>query len=445
MDEEKIVYRIDELPNPDDKKKIIECLKLDHRYVGDKEKEDYGPLFSEFIKTDGMFYQFNMFVKGKTYGKYHEGDLVVALRGNGNCITIYHNNHVVWELSLKTARNGKTTYVVSFNYDHARYYYGDNENCLAPLRRLLADNWFKRASREKGEKFKIEMEDNIPRNASIGLLRWERCKEDGPFPEDKVKESYNIIMGIMDTYFDIRYQKDQFRKKAGIVNEAKEAVTNRPSCIETRWRQRLFNNFKSISGEKETDLFAYDLEFSQKFPDSSIRSKIGVNEPDLLAIRFENGKPQKLFFVEVKSTFSACTSNTSGAEAHMKGMKRYTDEERFISKRVDDAWEILKQYKKIGVYKVLDELDFDELRKSCDLSKNVERVLLFTNNALPPKETQKGEEEKKSALDYYEHEVYKARVNEKAKKEMYNCRIWITTNNYFDDREIEIEEVYKPE
>ena len=107
MDEEKIVYRIDELPNPDDKKKIIECLKLDHRYVGDKEKEDYGPLFSEFIKTDGMFYQFNMFVKGKTYGKYHEGDLVVALRGNGNCITIYHNNHVVWELSLKTARNGK--------------------------------------------------------------------------------------------------------------------------------------------------------------------------------------------------------------------------------------------------------------------------------------------------------------------------------------------------
>lgn len=423
------VCKIEEL-SAEEQRKLKKKLESDHRYIGKKDEEneeEYGPLFDAFVNENGMFYQFNEFVKK------HKGELVVAFRGNGDNITIYHNNHVVWELSMTSKE-----YKVSFNYDHARYYCGregkdSNADCLGPLEDLYKLG-FKRSQKESPYKFKITEKVNesgsISRNAEIGVLHWKK-KAGNPYSYGDIKKSYITIIDIMDSYFNIHRAEDRFRKKAEIINETKEACVYRPSYVEKRWQQRLFNHFKSVDGEKTTDLFAYDLEFSQAFPDTSIRGKIGVNEPDILAIRFENKVPKKLYFVEVKSTKTACTSDTSGALEHMEGMRRYCDELWFMEKRMEDVWEILKQYKKTGIYHQLADIDIDQHIGCLDPKKDVERVLLFTNNELPQSEMTEEERQKGSALDYYNNEIYKKRVNDGAKDN--SCRIWITKSNYFDE------------
>ena len=418
MYKDKKYYTVAELSDSE-QQLVKNTLSNDHRYIGDKSNEDNGQLFNEFNEKDGMFFQFKRMVEA------YLGELVVAFRGNSNKITVYYNNHVVWDLAMA----GKKCYTASFNYDHARYYCGkggkdDGEDCLEPLKNLLyvdenkSKRWF---YREKEEEFK-----KTDKQAAIGILKWKREKGH-PFEYDLIEKSYFIIKDILDSYFNIRCSIDQFRKKAKIA----PPKIAKKSYIEKRWQQVLFNYFKNTEGEAITDLFAYDLEFSQPFPNKKIREKIGVNEPDILAVRFENGVPKQLLFVEVKSTKCACKDRSSGVKGHIIGMKRYTDEECFLRKRVDDVWRILEQYQLTGLYKQLEGINFGELKKSIKLEENVERVILFTNNELPPEEMTEDEREKGSALDYFNDPKNNKKIWTLANENQ--CKIWVTEGDYFAD------------
>ncbi len=397
---------------------LKEIVAKEHRYVGDRSKENYGPLFDAFVNPKGMFYQFNQFVKEPSK------DLVVALRGNSGsngAIIIYYCNHVVWELSLGGKKNNQD-YKVRFNYDHARYY--DAEDCLEPLKRLKDQDTigFKEVSeKQEGQDFKID-KDGRP---GIGYVQWSR-KAGSPYECEKIEASYKEILCIMKSYFNIRLEKDMFREKVGVSTASEN---RKPSYVEKRWQQRLFQHMKSTDGKEETAVFAYDLEFAQKFKESSIRNEIGVNEPDILALRFKDGKPAKLLLIEVKSTKSACVSQTSGIPQHLEGMKRYSEEELFMKSRMEDVWEILKQYQKMELYSALSGLDIDSFEGCLNWKEDVERVLLLTNHELPSEEMTVEEREKESALDYYEANA--DYVNELART--YQCKIWTTKSNYFDE------------
>ena len=70
------------------------------------------------------------------------------------------------------------------------------------------------------------------------------------------------------------------------------------------------------------------------------------NQPDSLAIRFKNGKPEKLVFVELKSTATAMKGSKSGAISHMLGMRNYVDNPlnaQFLKNRKREAYEIMKK------------------------------------------------------------------------------------------------------
>jgi hypothetical protein len=165
-----------------------------------------------------------------------------------------------------------------------------------------------------------------------------------------------------------------------------------------------------------------------------------VNEPDLLAVRFENGVAKKLVFIEVKSTDSACQPGKSGIESHMNGMKKYADEQLFVESRRIDVLELLKQYQKTGLYPQLNQINIEAFKDSFNHEKDIERVMLFTNNELPEGEMTDEERKKDNALNYYKRN--KKKVREWADE--YRCQIWITENNYFND-EIEIKCDYEPQ
>ena len=69
-------------------------------------------LLRKYRDEEGVFYPFNKFVRN------HLDKLAVCFRGNGNPaqISIYHNNHIVWNL-YEEGGEGK----ISISFNHARY------------------------------------------------------------------------------------------------------------------------------------------------------------------------------------------------------------------------------------------------------------------------------------------------------------------------------------
>lgn len=282
--------------NEDEIDKLNKTLDKDNRAISEK-------LLMEFSdKEKGRFYEFNKFARG------NKNELAVCFRGNSDpeYITIYYNNHMFWQLSLVDNKCK-----VEINFDHARYYKTEKEDYKDPMKALGKLG------------FDIEGKE-IKQKDSIGILD---CIKSEKFCEEFVKESYNILIQIMNTFFDMNKKEDQFKHYAGI-----KQTDRKYSYIEKRWQQRLFQYYKKTNN----DLFVYDLEFSQKFPSKEIRDKMHeiVNEPDMLAIRFnQNSEPEAIVLIEVKSTSNACTNDSSGIEKHLKGMKIYSEDERFMSNR----------------------------------------------------------------------------------------------------------------
>ena len=110
-------------------------------------------------------------------------------------------------------------------------------------------------------------------------------------------------------------------------------------------QQELYKEFDNL----QNGLFVYDLEFAQKSISGVSSNK---NQPDMLGIRFKNGKPEKIVFIEVKSTESAVKDSKSGLKKHLEGMEKYIKEELAINNRIEDVYKILSQYNKLQLRKV---------------------------------------------------------------------------------------------
>lgn len=302
-------------------------------------------LLAQYRDENGVFYPFNIFVKN------HMDKLAVCFRGNGNPaqISIYHNNHIVWNLYEEGGE-----YKVSISFNHARYC-EDWQNKLDDLAKL----GFKIVDANGNKLLPGDMDSigNLVCNCS--------SKEFSKNPIEFVFNSYSIIMSYMNVFFTPKNEVD--------IDYFKGAETkSKKNLAEKRWQQWLFNNLKYTNN----GLFAYDLEFSQ--PGGSSLDE--TNEPDMLAIRYKEGVPEAIVLVEVKTLFSACAPRKKEAGKrgsdiyeHLKGMRNYSKGESIVSRR-EEVHEILKAYKDLGIY-----VKRDQVIPEKDNKLPVECMLIMTS------------------------------------------------------------------
>lgn len=387
-----------------EKKKMLDLV--DDRSISEN-------LLSAFAGKGGEFHEFKKYVDGKKA-------FAVCLRGNSEpeCITIYHNNHVVWELSYESGMYG-----VKANYNHARYTSDwDGEEKLGKLKKY----------------FGIE-KDILPKktgknNAEMIYLKCKKEKGTKFFTQDFVEGTAKLLLSVMDDFFNPYLRYDYFKKFVFNEDYNKDDKT---ALVEKRWQQELFHHFKNT----DNGIYVYDLEFSQKFPSSpdsegkrknTIKAKLEdvINEPDMLGIRFENGSPKSLVLIEVKSTYTACTNRNSGVEKHLKGMKNYSEEPFFVNNRRKEASHIFGNLKRMNCLdKEYDGMDFENLP--------IERLMIFTTDKVLVDgkifSTEDGKEGKKgkygSALKYYnENTVRVIRMCEDN-----HCSLWLVNGRNDED------------
>ena len=392
-------------------------------------------LLDEF--TTGSLSAFRKFIMDHNKTAGVNDKLMVLLRGNSDSIIVYRHNHVFWNLST-SYHKGK----VSFSFNHARYSPNWLET-LEILRTMGFDYTHGKSERlKKNDAIQLNRrDDGTITGGSIGVLSCTKAKFDKGF----VRVLYEIIAQIFDDFFkpSPRTLTDQFRKAVENEFPGEVAVSankpDRSTNPEKRWQQRLFFHYKNT----ENGYFAYDLEYSQAFPPQGFvkkyaeehgdkylavnwkslkgskdePGKLTTNEPDILAIKFEKGVPKAIAIIEVKSTRGAC-DDPSGIPDHLKGMYEYSRNPIFMEKRINDAFEMLEQYKTI-------EFIDKEIELPDPKTIKVERVLLLTNDTVPDGYSAK--EFDGGAVDYYRNEIKYSTI-ELAEK--YKCEIWYTDDIY---------------
>ena len=416
MDEEIIV----KLRSKGLDEKVIICMS-DNRGVSSE-------LLDAFNNTNGEFYEFKKHIdeNGKKYA--------VCFRGNGEpeAITIYHNNHMVWELSYYSKTE---EYGVKINFNHARY----------------DKNWESKLNTIK-DLFEIK-EEIKPRKSGNGVsIKYITCKKKKgeKYTENFVTKTSEVILECMKSYFNPFENKDYFRTK---VLRQEYFCKDKNACAEKQWQQELFHYFKNT----ENGIYVYDLEFAQKFPPAPNQTGNGVNEykkalekwvnePDMLGVRFEDGKPKNIVLIEVKSSYTACGSKTSGIKAHLQKMKRYSDSGIFMNKRFDEVKSIFEQLKTLGyVDKSISDEDLKRIKNN-----KVEKILILTTDMIQVEiMNEDGEVDKKffetkkgSAIKYYENSEKSKRQNVTKVMELCKdneCSLWIVRGRM--DEEYWIEQV----
>lgn len=272
-----------------------------------------------------------------------------------------------------------------------------------------------------------------------------------------VDKIFELINSCMLDYFDPGKKVDYFKQaikdrceknQTPFVDQKKKYVPKIEKC----WQHSLFFDMKNA----RNGLYAYDLEFSQRYPDKdfverlakknknpdinkvsakSLKLEYGTNEPDLLAVEFKDGLPVALVLLEIKSTASACKGK-SGIKKHMKQMYMYAKQDVFMSNRRLDAEKMLLQYKDLGF--VLDEV------KSLEIPQNlpVKSVMIFTNNMLPNNEFSGdvfSDDIVDDAGDMSAITYFNQNKNQIIKwSEKYNCDVYIIHGNYWDDYQWEL-------
>lgn len=303
----------------------------------------------EQLSENGGFYEFVIFVKNNPEKS------ILCFRGNsesgkGN-VTIYYRNHMIWELS-KTKRHLK----VKISFNHARY----TEDWRAKLKILFDDFGFRKSSdinKGKDEKLEClinEFEKNN-NNTFKGYL-YSICDINNKFDRDFVENSFEILKQLNDDFFKPENEIDYFKSHPG------EEVNHR-EYLEKIVQQELYKNHSW----KENGIFIYDLEFSQTrnkkiegMSDDIIKKlKVDANEPDMLGIEFENGKPKFLVLIEVKSKKTSLAGK-SGLKVHMDKMENYINKKEFkflVENRIKEAKDILRQYNSLELRNVPNNID----------------------------------------------------------------------------------------
>ena len=277
---------------------------------GDDSRALLNDNFEKFRSPNGTLHAFVELVK-------NHPELEFCFRGNNNdTIIIYYNNHKIFEVK----HTGLTT--ISFN--HARY----------------CKHWkdFLLALKTKGFKVKNDFNEYKNENGEYDINYIKRGYiTNVPVNIAEIENIYNnVLKPIFDCYFKkIADYKNDCKKQPYDYFKNKDG---KPHILIEKIRQHeLFSKLKYGS----SDYFLYDLEFQQK-------NASGGNKPDMLAVKFNKGKPEKLFLVEVKCT-KASLNGTSSLGTHINGMKDYIKDVDKIMDRRKEVCDILNQYAQLNL------------------------------------------------------------------------------------------------
>ena len=126
------------------------------------------------------------------------------------------------------------------------------------------------------------------------------------------------------------------------------------SLLEKRRQQEIFNLYKN----KQDGYFIYDIEYAE--PHKNLAEKKADkhdNRTDMLALRYQDGIPVALAFIELKAKKSACGNKEIGIKAHLSKMCGAIDSKaEYMTERTTAAYEVMKQYGQLNLYHVLPEI-----------------------------------------------------------------------------------------
>lgn len=265
--------------------------------------------------------------------------LELCYRGNDKAVTVYYNSHVVFKVS-KYSR-GKNKYKVSFNFGHARY----TEKWADQFKKLNGLGFFHTLNDSRFNKQK----DNKTIKCIIDTAN-----------SDFWRKSEEVIISLIDDFFCPGKKMDYFKE---MIKKTK------PPLIEKIRQQEIMTALQSI----DNGYFVYDIEYAQK--------RASINEenwgkPDMLALKFESGKPTKLVFVEVKSTVDACKGKC-GVDEHYKAMKKYITNTDYMRVRKEEAVQIFNDYATTGLRGLTEKNKLTE-----PISLGEEILFIFTDDAI---------------------------------------------------------------
>lgn len=323
----------------------------------------------EFVKNlkEGPFKEFLKFVKD------HEEELALCFRGKDDMVSIYRNNHIVWDLYDTPGQNK-----VSISFDHARFCENWDSEILDQL-----ETWgFKSPKREQGKELVSLRKKKGSNSYSFNMESVCRTERDKKKIFDKicVEKSYQIIERIHKTYEDTlsssfegertnyfaRYYLEKHPERKAELGRYLRSKPN--DLLEKKVQQDIFIH----NHETENGMMVYDMEFAQPEIDG-IKFN---NEPDMLGIRYEGGEPKAIVLIEIKCMRSACLEGKSRVESHLKGMKEYLGEaeeagrmspgmQSVVGKvkehRREEARKILESYQELGLRHLGETMRFDSV------------------------------------------------------------------------------------
>ena len=313
-------------------------------------------------------------------------DLQLCYRGNsGDEIVVYYNNHIMFKVKKYSKKYKNKQFLLTISFNHARY----EKDWQAILDDLQKNHHF-----EKGGKKKVADEGDD------GYLTCRFNNSD----DIKWQVLYCLLKRLIDSFFAPANDE--------VIDYFKEGhlLANKKNHKEKQRQQLIF----SANIDCDNGYLIYDMEFSRPHKNKDEADKdINNNEPDMLAIKFENHKPVKLVFIEVKSNKKACTQTKSGAFAHIRKTAGALDEffktgkDKYVEIRKKDAKEIIKGYASIKLHDLNQEPDW-ELENI-----DVEILMVFTDEAVDW--AKKNVDDMKNAADPYSEKLAFATVDANGK------------------------------
>ncbi|SKB93248.1 hypothetical protein SAMN06296386_109115 [Lachnospiraceae bacterium] len=310
---------------------------------------DASPILMTQLKNKDTFKPFIDFVR-----EHHE----LALCFRSDRAIIYRNRGKLWELAIE-----KGGPVVIINLAYAKFM-SDWPDQIKAIFNMVRG----------GENFEEFRKCCIERNKNSFYIRPIRYN---PFNDiGVIKDVYEILKYMQDDFYNKLTPVDYFKKSyyydRGTTDEKANTSCQRNKEYEVQQELFLNNQFT------DDGIFIYDMEFHQpKIKDTVINEKLcnlKKNEPDLLGIRFCNGKAVSLCLIEVKAN-ERSLEGTSGVDAHMKGMEDYSQINELMMDRKIEACKIINQFKDLNLY----NLDKEEYTVDDFIKIGIEIIFVFSD------------------------------------------------------------------
>ncbi len=241
----------------------------------------------------------------------HKDRLVLCFRGNGEQeeVILYDRSHIFLKGFLK---DGVPYIAVSINH-------------IKP-------------------EGKLSIEDK--KNNFLEKFNFEDNEDKKDYPQkclQQISEQY-----LSDLFSNLEIIMDYFFKYSA---EIVEPTKLRRNYIEKKRQQEIF---KKNNENLNTGYFIYDME-STAAPNSQANKdadKIN-NRTDMMALKFDHGHPVAISMIEVKSEEDACRDQDTGINAHLTKMCRMLSTDSvFVQERIQEAYEVISQYRELGLYDV---------------------------------------------------------------------------------------------